>query len=304
MLRLWLPDEEDRIMKKVLSIVLCFALVAALCACGKKMPEPEEPAVGMPNPMHEATQESILESLGFNFQIPAGAEDVSFYTIDGDPQIAQMKFTFDGDSYCYRMAATAEYKDIAGMYYEWANEEKAEVSYNEANCLWNDFEAGVILWYDIVPGIMYSLSQDSNATFDTLTIMANSLYEPLQGEADGVDDSFSAALNGVLADLQENYHGATAGCSLRGTAFACQLMDLFTEDAPSPDEVKSAVSGFAASLDSADKAEFTNQMSDVAAYVKEVLNNPDMVDGCGYEPFYAPYDASAMTPYIEALTAG
>lgn len=284
--------------RKITALCLALIICLTLCACGKK----EEPAVGMPNPLHEETQESILEKTGISFQVPANAEDVSFWTIDTDPVTAQMKFSFDGDEYCYRIAPAAEYTDISGMYYEWANEDICPVKYNEANVFWNDFKEGVILWYDVAPGLMYSLSQDTNATFGTLDTMANSLYEPTQGEADGIDDSFETVLSGYLADIQQNYHSGTAGSSLKGTAFACSLLDLFSEDLPDAAIVKDTVAAFNESLGSDDADEFKNQMSSIAGYAQNVLEDGEAsVEGCGYDPIYMPYDKDAMAPYVEAL---
>ena len=285
--------------RRFTALCLIAILCLTLCACGKK----EEPVAGMANPLHEATQESILETVGISFQVPANAEDVTFWTIDTDPVTAQMKFSFDGDEYCYRVSSTAEYTDISGMYYEWENEDSCPVQYNEANVYWNDFKEGVILWYDAAPGMMYSLSQNTNATFGTLDTMANALYEPTQGDVDGVDDSFETVLNGYLADIQQNYHAGVAGCSLKGTAFACSLLDLFTGDMPDATQVKDIVAAFAAGLGSDAAAEFKGQMADIADYAERILADGEAaVDGCGYEPLYMPYDKGAMAPYIEALT--
>ena len=42
---------------------------------------------------------------------------------------------------------------------------------------------GKIIWFDIVPGVEYSLSVESGASENSLIAMANELFTPLQGEA-------------------------------------------------------------------------------------------------------------------------
>ena len=37
-----------------------------------------------------------------------------------------------------------------------------------------------LLWFDLVPGILYSMSMDSGASEEALLEMANSLFEPAQ----------------------------------------------------------------------------------------------------------------------------
>lgn len=42
---------------------------------------------------------------------------------------------------------------------------------------------GKIIWFDIVPGIEYSLSVESGANAEVLSDMASLLLPPMQGEA-------------------------------------------------------------------------------------------------------------------------
>lgn len=42
---------------------------------------------------------------------------------------------------------------------------------------------GKIIWFDIVPGIEYSLSVESGANAEVLSDMASLLFTPMQGEA-------------------------------------------------------------------------------------------------------------------------
>ena len=306
-------------MKKITAIVLALAMIFAFAACGSKTVE-EVPApvtstgkTGLANPFHESTQEDILNNLGFSFQVPAGAEDEKFFTIDTDPKIAQMTFSFDGDEYTYRMSGTSEYKDISGMYYEWENSDKAQIDYNEADVRWNDWKQGVIMWYDAAPGIMYSLSQEVNATFNSLEGMALNLYQPTQGEVDGdeafaaASDEFIEAFNGNLADFQQNYHSGTAGSQLKAAAFAAHFMDLLTEDMPQVSDVADLTKAYASTLSGDAAAEFGEQLATLQT-VAENLNKGDagqmLLEECGYDAQHYPWDAKKMAKYFDAMQVG
>ena len=58
-----------------------------------------------------------------------------------------------------------------------------KVSYCDAQLSYDEDGAGKIIWFDIVPGVEYSLSVESGASEDSLIAMANELFTPLQGEA-------------------------------------------------------------------------------------------------------------------------
>ena len=51
----------------------------------------------------------------------------------------------------------------------------AVISYDESG-------AGKITWFDVAPGLVYSLSADSGASRDALLDMVNRLFTPAQGE--------------------------------------------------------------------------------------------------------------------------
>ena len=302
-------------MKKTIAFMFALAMIFALCACGSKTveeapsPASTEKKIGLANPYHETDQDGILQSLGFDFQVPAGAEDEAFYTIDTDPQIAQMTFVFDGDEYIYRMSATSEFKDISGMYYTWENNETAQIDYNEAQVSWNDWKEGVILWYDEAPGIMYSLSQKTNANFNSLEGMAINLYQPTQGDVDGddsgsVSDEFVEVFNGLLADFQQNYYPATAGSQLKAAQFAAHFMDLFTEDEPQTSDVSDLTKAFVEGLDASAAEEFKTQISDLQS-AADSLNNGEagkmLLENSGYDAQNYPWEAKKMAKLFDAM---
>ena len=298
-------------MKRTLTLVICLAMILMLAACGgKEAPAPEEQPEVLPsgnnvvNPMHEATQDSILQEHGISFQIPAGAEEVKFWTIGSEPTILQMSFVFDGDEYTYRISTDSLEADISGMYFEWELEESTQIGGIEAKVNWNDWKEGVIRWFDAVPGIMYSLSQDTNATFNSLEIMANALYTPTQGEVSGDEDSFSVTFEGYLGDMQANFHPGTAGSSLTGASYAARFMDLLTEDAPETSFVGELTKHFKEGLSSEDAELFAMQMEALASNAENLLGQEDaqsFLADCGYEALYCPWDKAAMTAYFEAM---
>ena len=300
-------------MKKLIALFSAVCLMTLLCACGKQeVPQPDEPAVGEPavggttvvNPMHESSQEAILQELGLSFQIPAGAENVAFWTIGSDPILAQMNFTFDGDEYTYRVSTNSGNEDISGMYYEWEQTEETSVGGLTAEVKWIDWNQGVISWYDVVPGIQYSLSQDTNATFNSLEIMANALFIPVQGEVNGQEEDFQEIMNGYLRDFQENYHPGTAGSSLTGSAYAARFMDLFTEENVDGDTVGKAAKSFAGSLSSEEQSILHEQLSGLksaAEYLLSEENASELLLDCGYEALYFPWNAEQMTSCFEAM---
>lgn len=295
-------------MKKLIALFSVVCLMMLLCACGKQeVPQPDEPADGgtaVVNPMHESSQEAILQELGLSFQIPAGAENVAFWTIGSDPVLAQMNFTFDGDEYTYRVSTNSGNEDISGMYYEWEQTEETSVGGLTAEVKWIDWNQGVISWYDVVPGIQYSLSQDTNATFNSLEIMANALFIPVQGEVNGQEEDFQEIMNGYLRDFQENYHPGTAGSSLTGSAYAARFMDLFTEENVDGDTVGKAAKSFAASLSSEEQSILHEQLSGLksaAEYLLSEENASELLLDCGYEALYFPWNAEQMTSCFEAM---
>lgn len=294
-------------MKKIIAAFLSGAIAMSLCIFGAyavtENESAELSAVGMPNPIHEETNASILAKTGFQFQEPAGSEDVTYICIDGDHPIAEMSFRLDGRNWTYRLSATDREEDISGMYYKWKKTAKADVDYNKAKVSWIKGEQGMIQWYDVVPGVMYSLSVDSGADKDLLVNMANALFLPLQGEAEG---SFAADFTDILYDIQQNYHVATAGCSLNAARLAGECMDLFTVQQPKAEDVSAVLAEFASSLSGAEAAAYPQQLEGIISGGQTLLseNGAGMLESCGYESEWYPWDAAQMEPLLAAMKLG
>lgn len=194
-------------MKKIVLVasaaVLAFGLFA-LVGCGKD----DEGEAGMPNPMTEVDADGLVEATGIALVAPEGATDVQYFTIDlaDGSKIGEMRFTLDGVEYAQRAKMTdlTEFPmdiisagkasmdgeeltyvtELSGMYYTWDSGTMQQVSYCDAQCFTNKKDkAGVIMWIDVVPGIIYSVSATDGATTEGLTAAANAAFVPMQGDA-------------------------------------------------------------------------------------------------------------------------
>ncbi len=135
------------------------------------------------------TAQEIVEKIGFQMDVaPEGAEDIIYnaFTLDG-LTVAETCFTLDGIRYSYRMAATYEtsrdFADISGAADAYKVNTDAEVSWCPARLSYTEGGSGKIVWFDVVPGILYSLSMDDGASADALTGMAAQIFAPAQGDA-------------------------------------------------------------------------------------------------------------------------
>lgn len=114
---------------------------------------------------------------------PDGAEDVviSVFSLDGRT-VAETAFTMNGARWTYRTAlGDLDLVDISGLG-DFSTAASGSVSYCTAQLSYDEGCAGKIIWFDIVPGIEYSLSVESGASEEALTTMANELFTPMQGD--------------------------------------------------------------------------------------------------------------------------
>ena len=132
------------------------------------------------------TASQILGIIGLDVTVaPENAENITYnaFLLDG-MTVAETTFQIDGITYAYRMAGTLEllenYADISGLNGSFEQIATGEVFWCSAKLSYNTGEQGKILWFDLVPGILYSMSMDSDASEEALLEMANSLFEPAQ----------------------------------------------------------------------------------------------------------------------------
>lgn len=132
------------------------------------------------NPVTETTAEEIQNTLGITLKIPGDAQDIEYTMIDsGDGKvIAQAMFKENGMAYTYRVRPATALEDISGAYYDWNTIKEMEVSYCSGEIRYNEGKQGIILWYDVVPGLMYSVFTNEGASEESLLSIANKLYVP------------------------------------------------------------------------------------------------------------------------------
>ena len=132
------------------------------------------------------TASQILRATGLDVTVaPEDAEDITYnvFLLD-ELTVAETTFRIDGITYAYRMAATLEleedFADISGLTGSFDQNATGDVYWCGAKISFQKGGAGKIIWFDLVPGILYSLSVDSGASENMLLEMANSLFEPAQ----------------------------------------------------------------------------------------------------------------------------
>lgn len=128
----------------------------------------------------------ILRDTGLDVTVaPESAGNITYNVfLFEDLTVAETTFVIDGITYSYRMAATTEigedFADISGMEGPFGQNTESEVLWCTAKLSFDEGGQGKIIWFDVVPGILYSLSAESEASADMLLNMAVQLFEPAQ----------------------------------------------------------------------------------------------------------------------------
>ena len=149
--------------------------------------ETSEDDTQVENPWTTSDKDGVLAATGFEMEAPEGATDVLYYYLEDD-KLAQMDYVLDGMTFVYRMQMADEFTDISGMEYDWDSEDDGTVSDRTAkyySYVGSDTEDSIqmVNWYDIVPGVMYSLSV-TGSDLDGMDIQyyAENIFVPLQGD--------------------------------------------------------------------------------------------------------------------------
>lgn len=132
------------------------------------------------------TASQILRTTGLDVTVaPDNAENITYnaFRLDG-LTVAETTFQIDGITYAYRMAGTSEllenFADISGLEDSFHQIAAGEVLWCRAKLSFDEGGQGKILWFDLVPGILYSMTMDSGASEEALLDMANNLFVPAQ----------------------------------------------------------------------------------------------------------------------------
>ncbi len=134
------------------------------------------------------TVEDIFAALGTQLATaPEGAADIHYNAFWLDElAVGETTFTLDGVHCVYRVAVTydvdSDFADISGVDDSFAHSKEAEVGWCPARLAWDEGGAGKLVWFDVVPGELFSLTVDSGATEQALLDLAGELYMPAQGE--------------------------------------------------------------------------------------------------------------------------
>lgn len=298
-------------MKKAFSLLLALSLCLGLCACSQKEesapteePVAEEPAVGLPNPMREVTPAELLEEMGLELGYMSEYDNAHFFIYNTEPPIAEVQFGYQGRDYRYRVATPALETDISGLHFTTVETTDAPVGYNNAKLRKGDCGCD-ISWYDIVPGVMYSLSCSDAAAAEGLTDFAVLLYHPTQGEVDGDPNymgDFSPLFESLMADFVQNYRPGTAGSSLTGASYAAALADLFTEQQPYPETVAEELAVFAATLSVEDRVTLTARLIGVKSSYEGLRDNGvDILADAGTTAAHYPWDSETIDALFAAM---
>ena len=134
------------------------------------------------------TASQILSAIGLNVAVaPQDAENVTYNAFPSNGlTVVETTFVLNGITYAYRMAGTYEiaenFADISGMEGVFAENGESNVRWCNARLSFNDGAQGKIVWFDVAPGILYSLSMESGASTQALENMANTLFVPAQDD--------------------------------------------------------------------------------------------------------------------------
>ena len=171
--------KENKVLFLMLASV-CVIFCASGCSSQKKkngLPEADGTALGIANPVVQSNPEEILEVLGIRFNEPEGASGVRYSIIGG--KTAQMDFVWNGVECTARISGEPSFTDISGMYFSWKSEISTKIELCDAVVKLAESggsTTGVCLWYDIVPGLMCSVSMKNDATQELLEAIARQVY--------------------------------------------------------------------------------------------------------------------------------
>lgn len=131
----------------------------------------------------------ILNTLGYELAVcPSGAQNVSYNVCRiGELTVGETVFSLGGVNYSFRMASSPDsfgsFPDISGLDGSFSILLEDSVVWCPAVLSYNEGGEGKIIWFDVVPGMVYSLSMDSSASRTALMSAALALFEPAQGDS-------------------------------------------------------------------------------------------------------------------------
>ena len=279
-------------MKRSCIAAALLLAVVLLCACGRG-------GAGLPNPMRESSAEEILEKIGVELKAPEGAQDTAYSIISSDREIAQLRFTLNGEEYVCRAAKAEEEEDISGMNYEWMTEEWLDGVQSYSICFNKDAE-GVIGWYDEETGVMRSVSISSGADEQALLAAAELVFP---NETDAAGAETQKKLFDIFDEIRENCFPGTAGSSLKAAKYAAKLADAFAETGVKPSQAARLAEKYMYGLDEFDRGFFGQQLDGIISTFESIrkADGKGMLDDSGYESAYWPWSGGEVESCFRAL---
>ena len=179
---------KTRKIALLLAAVLLLGCVLTACdeddvKAVEQVVEATEQSAGLANPMVETDAKGFVEQVGAELNVPQGATDVKYYVID--KTLGQMDFKLNGMDFTARVKSSDKFEDISGMYCTWDAEEDCTICGFDGRQMRGKTDGSAVdvcLWYDVVPGLMYSLTAQAKdlSGFDP-TAVAEQVYKPMQG---------------------------------------------------------------------------------------------------------------------------
>lgn len=202
-------------MKKLYLFVLLTALSVSLlfggCA-GAPGGSGEDGSADGAGPALASTAEE-LAAIGYVFQIPAGAQDVSYAVIEMGSaykhDMGQAQFSLDDVRFTFRILCTPFVEDISGTYYAWSSSDTCDVGGTVGEAHYIDNKNGFVLWYDEARSLLYCLYMDSAASSAALTHYASLVNTGDAAPApylQGVPDLGDVAFAAVPYTESQNYY--------------------------------------------------------------------------------------------------
>lgn len=197
-------------MKKLLlTLLLSGCLLLTLTACGGEETSAETNTTETTeDALHEISQEEMVEATGIDLPAPEGAQNVTYHVLSASSEspIAEMDFMLDGQELYLRAQSTGFLPDspdadatleditssmdltswdISGLYFTADAQAVTYIQDNYPGMYWTGEGYSVLGWVDEVPGILYNLCSTNGMDSETLQTTADTVFVPLQGEADG-----------------------------------------------------------------------------------------------------------------------
>ena len=103
-----------------------------------------------------------MKELGYNVAVaPEAATNITYNAfLLNNLTVSETTFILDGIRYSYRIASTNEisedFADISGTTIAYDNTLRTEIGWCPAKLSYTENKTGKIIWFDIVPGLLYS----------------------------------------------------------------------------------------------------------------------------------------------------